>query len=45
MGSQLRVFFISWRKEAQTQKALHSKLSGLSNDELDRMIQNIFKEF
>ena len=45
MGSQLRVFFISWRKEAHTQKALHSKLSGLSNDELDRTIQNIFKEF
>jgi len=45
LGSQLRVVFVTWKKEAQTSKALQHKLQGLSNEELDVMIDNVFAEF
>ena len=45
LGSQARVCFVSWKKETQISKSLHQRLEGLSNDELDEMIKEIFKEF
>ena len=45
LGAQTRLFFVSWKKEAQISKALHQRLKGLSNDELDAMIKEIFNQF
>ena len=45
LGAGTRVVFLSWKKEAQTTKALHQQLDGLTNDELDAKIQSIFNEF
>ena len=45
LGSQIRVFFMTWQKEAKMAKVLHDRLSGLSNDELENEIQNVFREF
>jgi hypothetical protein len=44
MGNEVRMFFMTWKKEAQFSKALHHRLQGLTNNELDEEIQRIFAQ-
>jgi len=45
LGAGTKVVFLTWRKQAQMSKALHQQLDGLSNDELDAKIRDVFNEF